>query len=124
MRIEPTTGPWKAVRATFNSHLWSQFIVDTDGHIIAQLPFANAVQSANEVLSNATLLAAAPMLLASLRELTDAQEFPNAPCHNGLSTMEDCVRCSKHRRARAVIAEATKQLAWGSGASIGTIVSK
>jgi hypothetical protein len=61
-------GPYKAIKATFNNHIWSRFITDVNGNIIAQISYANRVQSENEVIHTANLLASAPELLKLVQD--------------------------------------------------------
>lgn len=54
-----TPTPWRAVLPGFNKHIWSRFIVDKDGHLIARINYANPVQSETEAIANADFIALA-----------------------------------------------------------------
>ncbi len=61
-----TPGPYYSKVPGFNRHLWTRFIEDAYGNLIARINFANSVQSENEALATADLLAAAPTMYDAL----------------------------------------------------------
>jgi hypothetical protein len=67
-----TPGPWEAVKPLWPDPYRVRHIVDADRHLIARVDFANAHQSENEAIANARLIAAAPDLLAALKDILEA----------------------------------------------------
>ena len=61
-----TSGPWETVKPKFLDPNCTRHIEDANGHLIARINFANPVQSENEAIANARLIALAPDLLETL----------------------------------------------------------
>jgi len=74
MPYRTTPGPWTSEKPSWTDPRVVRHIVDLDGKLIARVNFANPVQSENEALANASLLADAPAFLGALQELTQAVE--------------------------------------------------
>lgn len=91
--------PWKLVRAHSTEYI--REIKDAQGELIAQIcAFDDEVI---ETVANARLMAAAPDLLAALRDLLSRaeSELDQTATHDGLANCDALARC------RAAIAKAT-----------------
>ncbi len=74
-----TPGPWVSRKPSFFDPRCTRHVEDSNERLVARINFANAIQSENEAISNAILIAAAPDLLASLKSVLDmvASGTPN-----------------------------------------------
>jgi hypothetical protein len=91
--------PWKTTRSF--SHEYIRNIKDAQGELIAQV--CELDDGLNETIANARLMAAAPELLADLRDLLSRaeSELDQTATHDGLANCDALARC------RAAIAKAT-----------------
>lgn len=91
--------PWKTAIAFDRAYIHN--IKDAQGEIIAQIP--DWEDGLAETTANARLMAAAPDLLAALRDLLSRaeSELDQTATHDGLANCDALARC------RAAIAKAT-----------------
>lgn len=76
-----TQGHWKAEKPSFFDPNCCRHVVDSAGHLVARINFANPIQSENEAIANADLIAIAPEMLDALKKaeavLAQLQDNPD-----------------------------------------------
>ncbi len=99
-----TPGPWVSAPQRTNT-----LIVAANGTRVAE----SYGVTDEEPRANARLIAAAPELLAALKEILGAETWEseghnrdNAPCHVGICSRSECGHCKRYDAARAAIAKA------------------
>lgn len=73
---EHTPGPWKLHRTSNRQEIW-----DKDAVVIAVVPIYHAIPRGSK--ANAHLIAAAPDLLAALKEMVGAAQYFSSDGHEG-----------------------------------------
>ena len=99
-----TPGTWDT-EACMSSDVHYIRYITADGRVIAKVRH-RVGQTQEEALANANAMAALPLLLASLREMTPPIPPADAPCHVGLVPQSGCAHCQRIARAHAALAAA------------------
>jgi len=78
-------------------------VIDEDTAIVADV---KRDYEGEDALAIARLIAAAPTLLAALKDITPTMPPMNATCHVGMTTQDKCAHCRRIAAALAAIAKA------------------